>query len=247
VAFNADYQWDPSRDYPNKFAVTITQADATDLQNLLAPTLLRESGFLSRTLGIGSAPKPPEWLLTRRAEGTIGVDSLTLGASVVRGIGARIRWNGAEVIAGALKASLEPGMLVGDLDIDLATPLPRLHFEGRIDDLAYRGGVVDLDGTLDAGGNVRDYLGSVRAEGTLRGRSITFAPEADFRTLSGDFEWQGFGVQSKWKLSNLEINQGSEVLTGSAATAGNGKLQFDLTSKGRQIRYSAALFAATGP
>jgi hypothetical protein len=247
LAFNADYQWDPSREPPYKFAVTIPQANAADLQDLLAPTLFREGGFLSRTLGLGSTPRPPQWLVERMAEGALAIESLALGANTIHGLSTRIRWDGTKVIAGALKASLDPGTLVGDLNIDLATALPQLHFEGRIGDLAYRGGMVDLDGTLDAGGNVRDFLASVRAEGTLRGRSIAFAPEADFRAISGDFEWQGFGPQSKWKFSNLEINQGGEVLTGSAATAGNGKLQLDLTGKGRQIRYSAALFSATGP
>ena len=63
--------------------------------------------------------------------------------------------------------------------------------------MAYRGGTIDVEGTVDAGGESGDFLESLRAEGSLRGRSIQIAPDTEFRAVSGAFTTQGFGPESK--------------------------------------------------
>src|SRR5262249_29961024 len=130
----------------------------------------------------------------------------------------------------------------GDGTIDLAQPLPELHFDGKLDDYPWHGGAVSLEGTADAGGDVRDFLASIHGEGTLKARSVSFAPDADFRAVSGNFEFQGFGVAAKWNLSNLEASLSGESLTGTGSTQ-DGKLQLDLVGKGKPVRYSSLLAA----
>ena len=61
IAFTGDYHWEPAAVRPHKFNIAIEEADMAELARLLAPTLVRERGFLARTLRLDSAPAP-EWL-----------------------------------------------------------------------------------------------------------------------------------------------------------------------------------------
>jgi AsmA protein len=240
ISFSGDYRFDPDRAFPHRFTALVPEAGAGALWKLLAPTAVREAGFLSRTLRLGSAPKPPEWLKARRAEGSVVIESLVAEEAKVAGVTARILWDGAAVQLTGVTAHFESGTLVGDAQVSLAERMPHVAFTGTLDDLAYRGGVLTLEGMLEAGGDTRDFFGSLHAEGALRGHSIAFAPDAEFRMISGDFEVLGFGPLSKWRLANLEIHQGDDVFTGSGSTQADGKLQLDLASRGRQFRFVAA-------
>jgi len=170
----------------------------------------------------------------------VSIESLSVGDARVRDVSARVEWDGTKVRLAKLAARLDPssgsGSLNGDIDIDLAGRPPRFHVEGKLADIAYRGGTVDLEGTLD----ISD---GIRGEGKLRGRAINFAPDAEFRTVAAAFEVQGVGAQARWKLTNVEVNQGGEVFTGSGSTQSDGKLLLDLASRGRPLRVSSMLFA----
>jgi hypothetical protein len=163
------------------------------------------------------------------------------------GITAKVAWKGPMVRLNELNASSDPAEFAGDLSIDLGTGTPQYRFDGKVTDIAYKGGVIDLDGTLDAEGEGASLFESVRAEGTLRGRSILFAPEADFRSVTARFEMQGSGAASRWKLSNVEVNQSGESLAGSGASQSDGKIVLELTSRGRPLRYIGTLFTLTTP
>jgi hypothetical protein len=141
-----------------------------------------------------------------------------------------------------LAGSSEPAEFTGDLSVDLSTGTPRYHFDGKVADIAYKGGALDLEGMLDAEGEGSDLFDSVRAEGTLRGRAILFAPDTEFRTVAARFEMQGSGVASRWKLSNVEANQSGEFLAGSGASQTDGRLVLELVNRGRPLRYTATLF-----
>ena len=64
---------------PDKFDLKIDEADAAELARLFAPALLRERGFLARTLRLGANAPIPAWLKAIRAEGAVSIDSLTAG------------------------------------------------------------------------------------------------------------------------------------------------------------------------
>ena len=138
--------------------------------------------------------------------------------------------------------SSEPTEFSGDLSIDLRTGSPRYHFTGKVADLAYKGGRLDLEGILDAEGQGPDLLESARAEGTLRGRAILFAPDTEFRSVTARFEMLGAGAASRWKLSNVEANQSGESLAGTGASQADGRLVLELVNRGRPLRYTGTLF-----
>jgi hypothetical protein len=106
-----------------------------------------------------------------------------------------------------------------------------------LEDFAYKGGKVDFSGKLTAVGTGRALLASTRAEGTLRGRAIAFSPDADFRRVSGRFQVNMTAAGPQWRLSALEITQGSDSLFGAGATQADGRLVLDLSGGGRQLRF----------
>jgi len=151
------------------------------------------------------------------------------------------------VLLGELSGSSELADIVGDLGIDLQTGSPRYRFDGKAVNIAYKGGELDLEGVLDAEGEGLDLLESAHAEGTLRGRSILFAPDTEFRAVKARFEMQGGGAASRWKLTNVEVNQSGESLAGTGASQADGKLVLELVSRGKPLRYTGTLFTLAGP
>ncbi|HEY2842135.1 MAG TPA: hypothetical protein VGJ09_00735, partial [Bryobacteraceae bacterium] len=232
---------------PDRFDLKIGEADAAELSRLLAPSMVRDAGFLARTLRLGGNAPLPAWLQALHAEGALTVASLKAGDVRLNGVQAKVKWNGPVVRLSELSGSSDPAAFSGDLSIDLTTGTPQYRFDGKVGDIPFKGGKLDLDGSLDAEGDGLSLLESVRAEGTLRGRAIAFAPDAEFRSVTAHFEMQGGGAAARWKLSNVEVNQSGESLAGSGASQADGRMVLDLTSRGRPLRYTGTLFTATVP
>jgi hypothetical protein len=242
IAFTGSYRWEPGSDRPGRFDVKIEKADASELSRLFAPALLRERGFLARTLRLGANAPVPAWLKALRTEGAVSIGSLTAGDLRLTGVMAQVKWNGPAVQLSQLSGSIEPAEFSGDLRIDLSTGNPRFHFDGKVADIAYKGGQLDLEGILEAEGEGADLFESARAEGTLRGRSILFAPDAEFRSITAGFEMLGAGAASRWKLSNVDANLSGESLAGTGASQADGRLVLELVSRGKPQRYTGTLF-----
>jgi len=247
VAFTGSYRWEPDSERSDKFDLKIGEADIAELSRLFAPALLRERGFIARTLRLGANAPVPAWLKAIRTEGVVSIGSLTAGDWKLRGITAQVKWNGPVARLTELTGSSDPAEFNGDLSIDLSTGTPRYHFDGKVADIAYKGGALDLEGILDAEGDGSDLFDSVRAEGTLHGRAIMFAPDTEFRTAAARFEMQGGGATSRWKLSNVEVNQSGESLAGTGASQADGRLVLELVSRGRPLRYTGTLFTMANP
>ncbi len=244
IAFTGDYRWEPATVHPHKFHLAIPEADAAELQRVLAPSLVRDRGFFARTLRLGDAPMP-DWLKARRADGTVTIGALTFGETEVRVESARLLWDAAEVRLVGLGAHVNEAALNGELTVDLSGRAPHYRFDGKLDNVPYKDGSLDFEGSLDADGVGADIMASAHAEGRLHGRSIAFTPEAEFRAAAACFEVSEQTGAERWKLSSVEVTQGPDTYTGSGATQSDGRLVLDLLSRGRQVRYSA-LLASSG-
>lgn len=243
VSFTGDYRWEPGAARPHQFHLEIPEADATELQRILAPSLVRRGGFLARTLGF-AAPQIPEWLASRRASGALCIDSLIVGGTELHIDQARLVWDGPIVRLTGILGGVDQAEFSGDLSVDLASGDPHYRLEGKLKDFAYKGGKLDLDGSLQAEGAGTRLLLSLQGEGTLRGRAITFAPDAEFRTLAASFQMSSSAIGPRVKLSDLEAVQGPETYTGQGITQPDGRLLLELASRGRLVRYIGALSPA---
>jgi hypothetical protein len=106
-----------------------------------------------------------------------------------------------------------------------------------LNDLSYKGGKLDFKGKVSAEGNGPALWGSIKADGTLRGRSIAFTPDTEFRRATGRFQLNMTATGPRWKLSGLKITQGSDSYSGEGATQADGRLVLDLSNGGRQVTY----------
>ena len=237
IAFTGDYRWEPTATRPHKFHIRIAEADLGELNRLLQPTLIRQGGFLE-SLRLSSTALP-DWLKGRRAEGTIAVGQLTADDLTIHIEKAQVEWDEARVRLKDLDARVDDSPLRGDLSIYLDARQPRYHFQGRLEDVPYKGGTLDFDGSLDSQGSGAQLLTGARAQGTIKGQSVSFTPDADFRTIAGRFEWKNL----VWRLSNVEVTQGADSLTGAGASQSDGKLVLELTGRNRQYRFSGPLLA----
>jgi hypothetical protein len=243
VPFTGSYRWQPGASRPHTFSIALGAVEAAALEHLLEPTLLRQQGFLARTLGLGSSPPAPDWLRQRKADGVIAVDSVTAGAWTLRGLKARLLWDGTQVRLANAAGTIAPSSFAGALTVDLQAPVPKYHFDGELTGVPYNGGRVDLMGTLDAEGQGSQWIDSARASGSLRGRTIDFAPEAEFRSIAACFQIQSAGAGPRWHLYDVEANQAGETLVGAGGSQPDGQLLLELTQGERQLHYTSALFA----
>jgi hypothetical protein len=244
LAFTGSYRWQPSEARPHTFDLAFGEVNAAALERLFEPVLLRQRGFLSRTLRLGSPPPPPAWLRARRAEGSVAAQSLTAGRWTAHNLKARLLWDGAQVRLADLAGWLDPARLSGGLSIDLSAPEPRYHFDGELAGAPYSGGRLDLMGTLDAEGPAARWAESARAFGSLRGRAVAFAPEAEFREVTACFQAQASPLGPRWQLFDIEATQDGVTLTGSGATQADGRLLLELSQGERQVRYTGSTVAA---
>lgn len=245
IAFRGSYNFEPDARRPHKFNVTLEEVDGADLERLLAPALDRRGrGFLARTLGLASPPPPP-WLEERRADGRIAIDSLTAGLWKIGGVKAHVLWDGAVVRLEDLTGSVEPAEFSGELTIDL-TAAPKYRFEGDLKGVAWHDGILDFTGTLETQGGSGQFVQAARGEGTLKGRSIAFAPDADFGNASAQFQLQPASAGPRWKLSNVKVTQAGATLDGTGASQEDGSLSLDLSQGERAVRYNAPLSGPAG-
>jgi hypothetical protein len=235
VAFTGDYRWEPAAVRPHQFHFVIPEADAAEVERIWLPTLQRERGFLARTLRLGPAPLP-DWLKARRADGTLSVESLSMGETKLRAATARLLWDAAQVRLAGVSARLDQAVLAGDLDVDLSGRSPHYRFEGKLQDFPYKAGKLDFQGSIDANGVGAELAASLHGDGRVRGRLISFAPDADFRSVASCFEI----IASRWKLSDLEVTQGQDTYSGQGTTQADGRLVLELSNRGNNRSFTVA-------
>ncbi len=247
LALTGDYRYEPAAVRPHKFHLAMPRADAAELERILAPSLIRERGFIARTLRLSAAPVP-DWLKNRRADGTLSIDTLIAPDVEAHLDNARLLWDGPLLRLVRVDARADPASFHGDLAIDLAGHDPHFHFDGKLNDIAYKNGRVDFEGTLDTDGLDGALLANARAEGCLHARTIAFAPDIDFRAAKGCFEMTMSAAGPHWKFPGIEVTQGLDVLYGTGASQADGRIVLDLTNRGsRAVHFASAITPPASP
>ena len=249
IAFGGEYHWgaeggaegdaesNAEKAQLQRFRLQVAAAEAKEIDRLFQPTISREGGLLARTLRLGAAGATPDWLTERNVEGVLSIGALTLADTRLSIDSARLAWDGASVKLSAIRGKVADAALTGELIVDLAGRAPAYRFEGNLDDLPYKGGRLDFKGKASAEGNGSALWASIKADGTLQGRSIAFSSEAEFRRASGHFQMNMTATGPRWKLSGLKLTQGSDSYSGEGSTQADGRIVLDLSSGNRQVTY----------
>ncbi len=125
VEFEASYRYEPGVAIPHVFSVTVPTLDVAELQRLFAPTLNRQSA-VARTFGLSG--NVPEWLESRRAEGTLRATTLLWNGKKYPNARARVRWVGPLVEFDGV----EMGSGRGSLKVNLTSGAPAYETSGNL-------------------------------------------------------------------------------------------------------------------
>ncbi|MBZ2180614.1 MAG: AsmA family protein [Acidobacteria bacterium] len=240
VAWTGDYQYDPGQRRPHRFAARLPQVAASELEKLLAPALARERGFLARTLGIGEG-SVPDWLASRRAEGTIAIETLNAGPATLRGLEATVQWDASRVTLPRLRFRWGDADVEAELAIDLQKARPVYTANGRATAIPWQGGKVNLLWRAESQGTGADVVRNARLSGEATGEQAQ-AGEFLARRFRARFGLRADAGQPALDLDGLEAETAQGTWTGKGRTLREGKLAVDLTLGDRETKLSGQLY-----
>jgi AsmA family len=224
---------------PRRLSVDIAAVTPDALERLFLPALSRRQSLLSRTLRLGRL-SAPEWLRTRHVDATIKIGRLTIGGDDWTVNKARLVWDGTNVHLTGIDAHHDDASAIGAIQIDLSGERPVYSAQGRVENLGYKDGLLSVEGSASTEGLGAEVNASAQGEGTFTGEDISFAPDAGFETIAGNFVLSpGLRV----KLTDVQISQGLDTYSGQGTTQPDGKLLLELTGARRQLRLLGTLLA----
>jgi hypothetical protein len=234
IPFRADYRHDRAG-RPDHLTLSIPEAGVGALERLFLPALKRDSGLLARLRF--RTPQVPDWLRSRNVEAAVTIDKLTLGDGTWSGGKLHAVWDGTAVKLTGIHAAAAEAQVSGQIAIDLGLGSPRYRIEGKVEDLPYHGGTLTVEGAGETLGTGLDWLANAHASGTFSGDSVSFPPEAEFGSISGNFELLTGG---RMKLTTIQAAQGPDSYAGTGATQADGRTVVELTSGKRVVRVALA-------
>jgi hypothetical protein len=240
LEISGSYRGRPAMKRPHRLALRVPSLTASDAAQLLAPTLERPRGFLSRTLRLSRGPVPG-WLVDRHAEGTLEIGSLQLAGRTFEAVRLSFFWDGPVLEAPRFQARVAGGNLEGHLSMDFSGPSPDLKVAGRLESASWGGGRLEGDAVITTSGTGEDLYWNLRADGFFRTRAVPLVDELSTPALSGDWSLRWLRKRPKLQLSELRLADGQEVLTGQGTTTEDDRLLIDLSHGDRSLRLTGTL------
>jgi hypothetical protein len=235
IKFTADYRMETAK--PDRMNLEIPEASLDQLESLMMPALRRQQSIFAR-LRLRPAPLP-EWLRERRIEGTVQIDNLDVDGQTWQVDKSRLTWNAAALTLSDIAARHDETALDGSVTAMLAGPVPQYRAIGKVRDIEYKGGLLEMEGTLETTGTGLETIANAHAEGNFNGENLTLAPDTQFNTIAGSFEWAS---PARLKLKTLQAAQGLDSYTGQGATQGDGRLLLELSSGKGQAKVASTPF-----
>lgn len=241
VTFDGDYRYDPDATPPNRLHVRIAKLQLSDFEHLMRPTLLRNEGFLARTFRFKTDTAPP-WLAERQLDASVDIGQLAFQDVDLGKLQAHVAWDGPSIEISDMQATAATMHAAGTMTVSLAKSVPSYRLSGSIENLEYRNGTLDLGGELTTSGAGQDLLLNLHSLGTFQGQEISLGPDTQMAAMSGTFRiMPGLGAP-RLLLSNLEVTQGEETLSGQGAVQADGRVILDLVNSGRKpVRLTGSL------
>jgi hypothetical protein len=239
VKFEGDYHYDVAAARPHRLRLTIPELQLAELESLMLPALSRNEGFLARAF---RRDRPlPKWLDARDADIGLQIVNLKNGDLSLGDLSAHALWRGPSITLSNIEWRLDNMHASGKLSVNLAKAEPSYDLNGSVENFDFRNGQLDIDGELQTRGTGAELLGNLRSKGTFEGRGIMLAPDAEVREVSGSYHLGGSSGAGRLLLSNVEVLQGSETLTGQGVSQPDGHIVLELASGRKQVRLTGML------
>jgi hypothetical protein len=240
VKVEGDYRYDPEATRPHRVRITIPELQLAELERLMLPTLNRNEGFLARTFRLRKQPLP-KWLQDREVDGSVQVTRLLNGDAALGRLSARVVWDGATILLSNVECKLGDMQATGKITVNLTNPLPSYALNGKIENLDYRNGTLDIDGELETSGIAENLLLNIRSQGTFEGQGIELGPDSLVREISGAYRVAASAGIPRLLLTNLQLAQGADTFSGQGSSQPDGHVILELTSGRRQMRLTGML------
>ena len=237
VRFEGDYRFDPDSQDAPRVRLSIPVLDVGECERLLLPVLDRSQGLLTR-LRLRDVVAP-DWLKQRSLSGPVEVALLVAGERKLGSLQGNLRWEGASLRLTHLRWGLEDATGVGSLAVNVGGPAPEYDLRGQVSELAYREGVLDLDGKLEASGTGEQAVKNARAEGTFKARDVALTPASSAPEIEGLFRMSWPSSEPRLVLDQVHLTEALETFTGKGASQPDGGIVLELTSGRKQMRYVA--------
>ncbi|HLK21290.1 MAG TPA: hypothetical protein VKT81_20205, partial [Bryobacteraceae bacterium] len=231
---------DPDAGRPHRIKLHAAEVQLAEIERLMLPTLRRNESFLARTFRLRKETLPA-WLQQREVDGEIRVDRLLNGDSPVGAFRAHLVWDGPSLVFSNADCQLGDMHASGKITLNVDQRAPAYHLAGTIENLDYRNGQLDVDGELDTSGLAENLILNIRSEGTFEGRDIELGPDATMHEISGSYRVGTTYGLPRLTLSNLQVVQGADNLSGQGASQPDGRIVLDLTTGRKQIRLTGML------
>jgi hypothetical protein len=244
VALRGEYRYEPQTLHPHRLRLMIPEADASSLEKILQPTLVRSRGLLARALGraLGLGRPPlPDWMADRHMEGAIQIDSLAIAGAEVEDLRARLLWDAARVELTNLQASVNGGVLNGRLALNLRGAQPAYELAIRLKGMEWKSGTVDADLTMDTRGLGPELLANLQAKGNFDARGLDLPDLPPFRAVAGSFALGWANAAVRLAFPELQLATAAGVYTGSGLTQADGRLIILLSNGNKELRMSGTL------
>jgi hypothetical protein len=229
IPFRAEYRHDRAG-RPHRLKLDIAEADVATLESLFLPSLRSDAGFLAR-FHLRS-PRPPEWLRSRNIDANVRVEKLIAGDQVWTVENMRLVWDATSVRFSGVDARQNDAQASGWIAIDLAGAVPAYRVEGKVDDLDYRGGKLNLEGSGGTRGTGPTFFANAVGSGAFSGDDLTLSPDLIVHSMGGNFE---IGPGGRLRLTGVQAAQGLESYSGQGASQPDGKVLLELTTGKQKI------------
>ena len=240
VKLEGDYRYDPDAGRPHRMRIKVAEVQLAEIERLMLPTLRRNEGFLARTFRLRKETLP-KWLEEREVDAAIQVDNLMNGDSPMGEFRAHLVWDGPSIVMSNADCRLGDMHASGKITLNVDQRAPAYHLSGNIENLDYRNGQLDVDGELDTSGIAENLLLNIRSEGTFEGREIELGPDTAVHEIAGSYRVAPvFGIP-RLTLSNLQVMQGADSLSGQGSSQPDGHIVLDLSSGRKQVRLTGML------
>ncbi len=235
IAFAGEFRHEGIAGRPDRFHFTASEVEASELERVFSPTLRRQRGLIARTLRLVRGGVP-DWLRSRRAEGTVEIGVLTAGALRCDNLRARLSWNGTTVELVELTSDWNDGVLKAKGSILLASTSPVYRMQGRVTGFGWRGAALDVNGRMEAVGSGVELLRNLKSDGSLAARDLPLLEDIECQSAKGRYEISFRGGIPRLKLASLQIAFGEETYQGQGVSLADGRIGIDLTAGKKSLR-----------
>ncbi len=240
IGFTASYRQEMSKARPERLRITMEQASIAELERVFLPSLKRDGGFLGRLALRNQAA--PEWLRNRHVQAEVEIEDLRWDETPLGRLSAQVLWDGLQVDVEEIRWQREEARGKGAMRISLARGEPVYSGNMEFRNLAWRGGTVGGEASIETSGVGLALVRNAKASGKFQARAIEFSPGSDLFTVSGTYEYSTPRGTPVLRLQAIEAIANGEIYTGQGVTETDGKLLVELASGPKRTRITGQLW-----